>query len=215
MIQPHDAVFPWVASKVALLAELERVVDIGTSARFAKEMAFFEDRFTDNYTALGYQPEDLGAKTCDYDSDILELPFETASLDGVICLEVIEHVTDPPKAASELHRVLRPGGMLLLSTPFLTSYHGKGTREAGRYDPSHTGYPDFWRFAHEGLLLLLKDFASVEVVPVGGPLDTRLQMLKLSRFGWSHSRWFQRLLGRLDRPALGKAAIRHFCFAVR
>lgn len=49
--------------------------------------------------------------------DALALSFADASFDGVVCLEVIEHVGDPQRLLAEIRRVLRPGGLLLLTCP--------------------------------------------------------------------------------------------------
>jgi len=49
-----------------------------------------------------------------------ELPFPDATFDAVYSGDVIEHVYDVRRMAKELHRVLRPDGLLFLSTP----YHG-------------------------------------------------------------------------------------------
>jgi 2-polyprenyl-3-methyl-5-hydroxy-6-metoxy-1,4-benzoquinol methylase len=48
---------------------------------------------------------------------LLALPFAEATFDVVVSSEVIEHVSDPPRAISELARVLAPGGLLALTTP--------------------------------------------------------------------------------------------------
>jgi SAM-dependent methyltransferase len=45
------------------------------------------------------------------------LPVADGSIDTVVCLQVIEHVWDHPQFVSECARVLRPGGLLMLSTP--------------------------------------------------------------------------------------------------
>lgn len=45
------------------------------------------------------------------------LSFSDASFDTVVCLETIEHVDDPERLLSELARVLRPGGALVLTCP--------------------------------------------------------------------------------------------------
>ena len=50
-------------------------------------------------------------------ADITLLPFAQATFDHVICSEVLEHIPDDQKAASELIRVLKPGGTLAVSVP--------------------------------------------------------------------------------------------------
>ncbi|MFG7946847.1 MULTISPECIES: class I SAM-dependent methyltransferase [Streptomyces] len=53
------------------------------------------------------------------------LPFADGSADAVLFSEVIEHLVDPDAALDELHRVLRPGGHLLLSTPNLAAWYNR------------------------------------------------------------------------------------------
>jgi dolichol-phosphate mannosyltransferase len=48
---------------------------------------------------------------------ILSLPFRDATLDVVICSEVIEHIPDIPEVLGEMTRVLRPAGTLIVGTP--------------------------------------------------------------------------------------------------
>jgi ubiquinone/menaquinone biosynthesis C-methylase UbiE len=45
------------------------------------------------------------------------LPFEDASFDGILASSVFEYLVDVPRVAAELARVLRPGGVLLLTVP--------------------------------------------------------------------------------------------------
>src|SRR5450432_3465868 len=49
--------------------------------------------------------------------DILSLPFSGNSFDVVVSSEVIEHTGDPRRAVAELSRVLKPGGILVLTCP--------------------------------------------------------------------------------------------------
>ena len=49
--------------------------------------------------------------------DAHSLPFADETFDAVVSIEVIEHVEHPEKMASEMARVLKPGGCLILSTP--------------------------------------------------------------------------------------------------
>jgi 2-polyprenyl-3-methyl-5-hydroxy-6-metoxy-1,4-benzoquinol methylase len=49
--------------------------------------------------------------------DISRLPFEDDAFDVVVCMEALEHVSDQASVVQELRRVLRPGGLLLVSSP--------------------------------------------------------------------------------------------------
>jgi SAM-dependent methyltransferase len=51
------------------------------------------------------------------------LPFSNASFDSVICFEVLEHVFNINEVISEIKRVLKPGGYLLISVPFAWDEH--------------------------------------------------------------------------------------------
>jgi len=51
------------------------------------------------------------------------IPFPDGAYDFVFCIEVLEHVPNPYGTLGEIHRVLRPGGVLLLSVP--NPYHFK------------------------------------------------------------------------------------------
>lgn len=65
------------------------------------------------------------------------LPADSQSFDAVLSTQVLEHVADPGTYLAECHRVLRPGGSLLLSTHGIMVYHP---------DPV-----DYWRWTGEGL----------------------------------------------------------------
>lgn len=83
------------------------------------------------------------------------LPFATASVDGVICEVTLEHVRDPDGAVSEMARVLRPGGLLYLSVPFLQPFHSEPR--------------DFVRWTLPGLRRLVGDLHVLESGVAGGP----------------------------------------------
>jgi len=62
--------------------------------------------------------ERLEAEFIDHGVDILQgLPYEDASFDGVILLDVIEHLRDHDRAVAELSRVCREGGHVIVMTP--------------------------------------------------------------------------------------------------
>jgi ubiquinone/menaquinone biosynthesis C-methylase UbiE len=50
-------------------------------------------------------------------ADIERLPFASASMDGVVCLGVLEYLPDYSAALTEISRVLRPGGLAVLALP--------------------------------------------------------------------------------------------------
>jgi SAM-dependent methyltransferase len=93
-----------------------------------------------------------------YVCDITRIPLPNGSLDAIVCTEVLEHVTDPPAVLDEFARLLKPGGKLFLTAPFLSYLH---------MEPYHfsSGFTQYW-YQH---WLPLKGFAIVSATPVGGP----------------------------------------------
>jgi len=166
------------------------MLDAGTSARFAKEMRLFKPQLkTQKYFALGFKPDSKVNEPCDLNGDLTQLPVKTEALDCLICLEVLEHVNNPITAAAEIYRVLRPGGILILTTPFLSPYHGRG----GLGSFAHDNYPDFWRFTHQGLMQLFSSFSQVDVFPLTTTFGFYLEQIAkipLSAWGLSHLKPF-------------------------
>lgn len=52
-----------------------------------------------------------------------QFPFEDNSFDGVLATEVLEHIFNPDQFLAEIRRVLKPGGRLLLTCPFIWDEH--------------------------------------------------------------------------------------------
>jgi SAM-dependent methyltransferase len=101
-----------------------------------------------------------------------EWPFADATFDAVWAGETIEHVADTPAWLSQVRRVLRPGGALLLSTPA----HGRGVmlalalsqrRFARHFDP-RSDHLRFYSARTLGRLLEDFRFEQVRVRAAGG-----------------------------------------------
>ncbi|MCR5876539.1 class I SAM-dependent methyltransferase [Phenylobacterium sp. J426] len=76
-------------------------------------------------------------------ADAHDLPFLDATFDAVWIQAVLEHVLDPPRVVSEIHRVLKPEGLVFADTPFLQHVH-EGAYDFTRYTLS--GHR--WLFRH-------------------------------------------------------------------
>lgn len=96
------------------------------------------------------------------------LPLADASVDAVLSTQVLEHVADPRAHLDECHRVIRPGGRMLLSTHGIMVYHP---------DPV-----DYWRWTCAGLQRIVAE-AGFEVVRFEGVMGlaaTGLQLVQES-----------------------------------
>lgn len=87
--------------------------------------------------------------------DAHQIPFPDESFDAVVAQAVLEHVADPVAVAAELHRALKPGGLVYAETPFLQAVH------AGAYD--------FTRWTPLGHRRLFRRFEEIDSGAAGGP----------------------------------------------
>jgi SAM-dependent methyltransferase len=87
--------------------------------------------------------------------DAHQIPFAGATFDGVVSQAVLEHVLDPVRCVAEIHRILKPQGVVYAETPFMQQVHG------GAYD--------FTRFSLLGHRRLFRNFSEVASGVISGP----------------------------------------------
>lgn len=76
------------------------------------------------------------------------IPFPDNEFDCVVTVEMLEHDDNPYGTIAEMKRVLKPGGMIIVTARGIL---------CGKH-----GYPqDYWRFTNEGLQILLQPFEEV------------------------------------------------------
>lgn len=81
--------------------------------------------------------------------------YPADTYDFVVLDEILEHVERPWLAVDQVHRILKPGGYLIASTPFMVAVHKVPM--------------DYWRFTQDGLRVLLEKYSEVETHSWGNP----------------------------------------------
>jgi SAM-dependent methyltransferase len=103
-----------------------------------------------------------------------QLPLTSDTFDVVIATGVFEYFPEPRVAAREMHRILKPGGVLIMSVAAVCP---RATEE------------EHWRYLPAGLRFVLADFSTVQIVPevssIGGFFRTNNWSLSiLVKYGW-------------------------------
>lgn len=108
-----------------------------------------------------------GASRADVVADLRDLPVSDATYDAVVCTEVLEHIATPWEALDELHRVLRPEGLLFVTVPFVGELH----------EEPH----DHYRYTSHGIQGLLErsGFIVEAVRPLTGYFQTLTHLLRV------------------------------------
>lgn len=97
-------------------------------------------------------------------ADITErIPLDDESIDSVVCTQVLEHIMYPEKAINEIFRVLKPGGVCLLTTHMAAPLHGEPF--------------DYYRFTKYILLEYFKLFQTCEIKAEGGAILSIIQLM--------------------------------------
>ncbi len=125
---PASYIGTWLARQSPLVRG--RLLDLGAGNQ---PYRVWYNRLVDASIAVDMTPSPGLAAICSAN----RLPIKDQSVDVVLATEVLEHVADVEAAVAEVHRVLRPGGHLLATVPFIY--------------PIHEAPFDFWRFTEHGL----------------------------------------------------------------
>ncbi len=153
----------------ALKSEIHKfsgvLLDVGCGFSPYKSIILSPPSCVSKYVGLdlennAYQPPDLT-----WDGDII--PLEDNSIGCAMATEVLEHCLNPQQVLDEVFRVLKPGGLLFLTTPFVW--------------PLHDTPSDYYRYTPYALDSLFgrSGFVDCEIRPLGGWNAVCAQMLGL------------------------------------
>lgn len=101
-----------------------------------------------------------GSPLTQFIGDAHRIPLGDSSVDAVWIQAVLEHVLDPWAVVAEIHRILKPGGLVYAETPFMQQ--------------AHEGACDFTRFTESGHRWLFRNF---EMIDAGVALGPAIQFL--------------------------------------
>ena len=148
--------FKWLALKVnndSLNSHLHvlkgRVVDLGCGTSPYKEDIL---KVAHQYVGVDWENSLHDQSNVDVFADLTKkLPFEESFADTVVSFQVMEHLPEPDFFLSECYRILKPGGNLLITVPFMWQVH----------EAPH----DYFRYTRYGLEYLLgkNHFEAIEV----------------------------------------------------
>jgi SAM-dependent methyltransferase len=191
---------------------MEPIVEIGSRPAEGQEQdAYLRHLFPGReYIGCDIQP----GPNVDQIEDIHALTFADNSVGCVVCVEVLEHVADPIRAVEEIHRVLKPGGVAILTSVM--------------FMPIHAHPWDYWRFTPEGFAKILEPFETslafgygfdllpegVQGIGVKGPFEglsiDRLPGTKSMVDNWGKGEHYRVDFGpfRMSVPGLWKRTLR-------
>lgn len=133
---------------IAKYASDDKTLDIGCGG--SPYVKFFPNRVTLDIVAQ---------QNVDIVSDVHKMDkVADEEFVNILCTEALEHFYEPSLAVKEITRVLKRGGLLILSTRFIF--------------PLHEVPHDYYRFTEYGLRHLLKEFSILELKKDGNTLET-------------------------------------------
>jgi SAM-dependent methyltransferase len=139
-----------------------RVLDVGAGTAPYREFFSSHSYTTSDWENSLYD----AARHADVIGPIDDLPVTDCSFDAVLVTEVLEHVPDPLAALCELRRILRPGGQILITIPFVWELHEEPY--------------DFFRYTRYGIehLLATAGFVNEQILDLSGYFSLLGQLLK-------------------------------------
>lgn len=123
-----------------------KALDVGAGTAKYKNTIM---RHVSSYETLDVHP----GPAIDHVGDARKMGFAGSSFDTILCFQTLEHVDRPDQAVKEFFRILKPGGAVIATMPFIAPQHA---------DPS-----DYWRYSVSGARTLF-EYAGLSIVECKG-----------------------------------------------
>lgn len=126
----------WVKEQASDVPEGALVLDVGAgSCPYRSFFAHCEYRTQDAAQLKGEQLRQGSYGAIDYVGDAAEIHAGDAEFDLILCTEMLEHHPEPIRVVEEFGRLLKPGGVLLLTAPLGSGIHQEPYHFYGGYTP--------------------------------------------------------------------------------
>lgn len=134
----------WLKETLLQIPANSRILDAGAGTQqyrsYCNHLQYVSQDFG-KYDGVGdskgIQKNRFSYGSLDIVCDITSIPEPDTSFDAIMCIEVFEHLPNPPLALKEFSRLLKSDGYLILTAPFCSLTH---------YAPYHfcTGFNKYW-----------------------------------------------------------------------
>lgn len=162
--------FQWVRDRLSEVPAGQTLLDVGAGECFykpdashlkyvAQDLATYDGKGD----GKGLQTREWNTSQIDIVCDLLDIPEDT-QYDVVLCSEVLEHVPDAPASIRKMCRLVKPGGQIILTAPFISMTH---------FAPQHfaTGFSRYFYEYH----LAAAGFELVRMDPNGNIFELAAQ----------------------------------------
>lgn len=162
----------------------QRILDIGCGTKPYKK--FFKCEYIGTDPIASLNPEIVG--------QAWSIAAPNHSFDGIILNQSLEHIQKTTETIQEIKRLLKPGGLCLITVPQAMKNHGlplviEKSSQAGKYPEALVPYwqEDYYRFTKYGLLALFSDFHLETIKETSGYVGTIAQLINY--FFASFGKW--------------------------